>query len=369
MNLRQNASLPSIARTLAVLAAAAGAGVACAEPCTGDINGDGLVGPVDLADLLAQWGGSGSPTGSADLDGDGVVGASDLANLLGAWGPCAVVPPWATLLEPAPDPNIVTDAALRAAIAATGLAWRVRDNASQVEMVLVPAGAFSMGCTPSNASACGADESPVHPVEITSAFYVGRYEVTQAQWSAVVGSNPSFFQGASYPNSAQRPVERVSWHILHTFLEPTGTRLLTEAEWEYACRAGTTSAFHGRAGAPAGTNDDTQIGAIAWYSANNGAAGTPTFGTKAVGQKAANGFGLHDMAGNVREWVVDYYASDFYFASPVQDPFGPFKGTDHVLRGGSWVDGTNLCRSSCRFYFPEVTTGSAFTGFRVARNP
>jgi formylglycine-generating enzyme required for sulfatase activity len=193
--------------------------------------------------------------------------------------------------------------------------------------------------------------------------------VTQGQWLNVVGANPSYFQGAAYPNSASRPVERVSWSALGAFLVPTGTRLLTEAEWEYACRAGTLNAFHGTPANPLGTDDDAQVGAIAWFNGNNGAAGTPTFGTKPVGQKAPNGFGLHDMAGNVREWVADYYGSAYYGVSPRADPSGPSTGTDRVLRGGGWIDSTNICRSSCRFYFPEVTTGSAFSGFRVARNP
>lgn len=339
------------------------------QSCAGDIDGDGAVGAADLGGLLAQWGGAGSAKANADLDGDGTVGAADLAALLADWGPCVTTPPWATLLEPLPDPDIVTDPEIRSAIAATGLAWRVRDAATGIEMMLVPPGSFNMGCTPSSANLCGEDELPVHTVEITAPFYAGRHEVTQAQWTAVVGSNPSYFQGTAYPNAANRPVERVSWHILREFLVPTGMRLLTEAEWEYACRAGTTSAFHGSPALPAGTSDDAQVGAIAWYSANNGAAGTPTFGTKPVGQKVPNGLGLHDMAGNVREWVADYYGASYYATSPMANPTGPASGTDRVLRGGGWIDGTNMCRSSNRFYFPETTTGSAFSGFRVARNP
>lgn len=340
-----------------------------AGSCPGDLDGDGSVGAADLSELLAEWGVAGSAKGGADLDGDGIVGASDLSELLASWGPCIVVPQWATLLESSPDPMVVTNATLRAAIEATGYAWRVRDDASQVEMVLLPPGAFEMGCNSSNAYICNDDEAPNHQVSITEPFYVGRHEVTQGQWLNVVGANPSYFQGAAYPNSASRPVERVSWSALGAFLVPTGTRLLTEAEWEYACRAGTLNAFHGTPANPLGTDDDAQVGAIAWFNGNNGAAGTPTFGTKPVGQKAPNGFGLHDMAGNVREWVADYYGSAYYGVSPRADPSGPSTGTDRVLRGGGWIDSTNICRSSCRFYFPEVTTGSAFSGFRVARNP
>lgn len=359
----------SIAATFAWLALAASASTALAQACPGDIDGNGSIDAVDLGLLLSQWGGPGSARGGADLDGDGVVGATDLAGLLGGWGPCAIVPAWASLLEVYPDPAVVTDAAIRAAIRATGFAWRVRDTASQVEMVLVPPRIFAMGCSASLAAPCVADESPVHEVGFANPLYVGRFEITQGQWTAVVGANPSFFQGAAYPDSAERPVEKVSWHQLGQFLAPTGTRLLTEAEWEHACRGGTTTAFHGTPTLAGGTDDDAQLGLIAWFSGNNGASGTPGFGTKRVGLKPPNGFGLHDMSGNVREWVADFYGVAYYAESAVWDPIGPPKGTDRVLRGGGWIDPAGICRSSDRFYFPPVTTGSAFTGFRVAKEP
>ena len=117
-----------------------------------------------------------------------------------------------------------------------------------------------------------------------------------------------------------RPVEAVSWNTIQGFLSATGMRLPTEAEWEYAYRAGTTTAFHGWAGQPAGTNDDSLVGNIAWYSSNSGGQ------TRPVGGKAANGFGLHDMAGNVWEWVSDWYGSSYYASSPLEDPQGPTSG-------------------------------------------
>ncbi|MFM7262053.1 MAG: formylglycine-generating enzyme family protein, partial [bacterium] len=152
------------------------------------------------------------------------------------------------------------------------------------------------------------------------------------------------------------------------FLSGTGLRLPTEAEWEYAYRAGTTTAFHGFTGYLNGTNTDTLVGNIAWFDGNNGAIGTTTFGTKAVGQKLANGFGLHDMAGNVSEWVNDWHGSTYYASSPSTNPPGPASGTNRVLRGGSWADNAGNVRSSDRGYNAAASTSSVL-GFRVARAP
>jgi formylglycine-generating enzyme required for sulfatase activity len=286
-----------------------------------------------------------------------------------------VVPAWATLLEAVPDPAIVTNATLRDSITATGYAWRVRDNGTNIEMVLIPPGTFNMGCSLSNAyPSCNSDESPVHTVTLTNAFYIGRYEVTQAQWIARMGSNPSWFVARpDNGNTANtnRPVEQVSWNqIAGTggFLSGTGLRLPTEAEWEYAYRAGTTTAFHGFTGYLNGTNDDTLVGNIAWFSGNNGASGTTTYGTKAVGQKLANGFGLHDMSGNVWEWVNDRHGSTYYSSSPSTNPPGPESGTLRVLRGGLWGTASAFARSSGRDDGAPFNTAYSI-GFRVARAP
>ena len=219
----------------------------------------------------------------ADLNGDGQINQADVAQLLANSGPVPfptpVVPAWATLLEASPDPAVVTDANLRAAIVASGFAWRIKDTSSNIEMLLVPAGTFTMGCSASTQYACEPDESPTHQV-ILSAFYIGRYEVTQAQWQAKMGSNPSYFQGASYPDAASRPVEKVSWNTIQDFNSATGLRLPTEAEWEYAYRAGTTTAFHSYAlspteGQPNGFNDNTLLENIAWFYPAGGAKPTP----------------------------------------------------------------------------------------------
>jgi formylglycine-generating enzyme required for sulfatase activity len=265
-----------------------------------------------------------------------------------------IVPSWSTLVEEQPDPAVVADITLRSAIAATGLAWRVRDTATQMEMLLIPPGTFTMGCTASNQWECYGWENPMHSVTLTQAFYMGRYEVTQSQWVAKLGTNPSRFQGQS--DSASRPVEQVSWTTIQGYLSATGLRLPSEAEWEYACRAGTTTAFNNN------SSDDATVGLIAWYNENSGSQ------THAVGGKAANALGLHDMAGNVYEWVSDWFDFSYYSVSPSTDPLGPVGGPNLVLRGGSWIDHTAYLRSSFRYYItPYITDG--LIGFRVARNP
>jgi len=370
------------------------------ELAFGDLNLDGLVDATDLAMLLSVWVSVDSAFG--DLNRDRIVNASDLAMLvdrLGVappWAPPTIAPvapsaeptvvgtanlpsgftaapAWCTVLEQNPDPAVVTSATLRDAITATGYPWRVRDNGTQIEMVLIPPGTFNMGCSASSACSGFSYESAVHPVTFTRAFYMGRYEVTQAQWQARMGKNPSFWVAReSNGNTANtnRPVEQVTWNqIAGTggFLSGTGLRLPTEAEWEYAYRAGTTRAFHGFNGCFDGTNDDTLVGDIAWYSGNSGTYGTPTYGTKAVGQKRANGFGLHDMSGNVYEWVNDWYSAS-PSSNPSLNPTGPETGTTRALRGGCWGTDTDYVRSSYRYGVTPDST-NLNNGFRVARDP
>jgi len=316
-----------------------------------------------------------SPTVVSAITPPGAVGTSvDVrlqtpAGLLVASGAFSyvaiVIPAWATLLEAQPDPSVVTDATLRAAIVATSLAWRVRDTATQIEMMLIPPGTFNMGCSASQQFGCASDENPVHQVTLTNAFYLGRYEVTQAQWQASMGWNPSYFQSASadVPQAQvpQRPVETVSWNTVQSFLSQTGMRLPTEAEWEYAYRAGTTTAFHGHAGQLSGTNDDSLLGNIAWFNLNS------NWQTRPVGGKLGNGFGLHDMSGNVFEWVNDWYGD--YSADAQTNPQGPSSGSYRVARGGYWNSYWNHCRASfrSRLYYPETSVYDV--GFRVARTP
>ncbi|MBI1302178.1 MAG: SUMF1/EgtB/PvdO family nonheme iron enzyme [Phycisphaera sp.] len=389
------------------------------NPPIGDVSGDGVVSGEDLAMILANWGviawqpsiasvtpesgpnsggtivtirGSGfdssttvtiggvaatvvanpNPTTLTVTTPAGQVGFRDIV-VQAAGGSTTAVRgfeyrvPWYTVLEQSPDPAVVTSASLRAAITATGYAWRVRDNTTNIEMVLIPPGSFNMGCSASNQYGCGSDENPVHAVTLTNAFYMGRYEVTQAQWTARMGSNPSWFQSASTEVLADqvpnRPVEQVSWNTIQGFLTATGMRLPTEAEWEYACRAGTTTAFHGWTVQPTGTNDDTQVGNIAWFGSNSNSQ------TRPVGGKAPNGFGLHDMAGNVWEWVNDWYSGSYYASSPSTNPLGPASGDFRAVRGGSWFGITDAARSSYRSTNPPGASSGPFGGFRVARNP
>lgn len=298
-----------------------------------------------------------------DVNGDGAINGIDLSYVLTNWGQCAPPPPpplsWATTLEALPDPAVVTDAALRQKIIDTNLPWRVRDNASNIEMLLVPPGTFMMGCSASTLTNCQADENPVHQVTLTSAFYLGKTEVTQAEWVAEMGSNPSAFQGQ--PDSPSRPVDTVSWNAAQPFLTQNSLRLPTDAEWEYACRAGTTTAYHSLPGYQSGTNDEGQAANIAWISSNSAAQ------THAVAGKSANGYGLHDMSGNVWEWCNDRYAN-FSSSAPVTDPQGPTAGSSRVLRGSAFFYGSGDCRSSTRHYdYPA--NSNTHLGFRVARNP
>jgi formylglycine-generating enzyme required for sulfatase activity len=207
-------------------------------------------------------------------------------------------------------------------------------------------------------------------VTLTNAFYLGRYEVTQAQWQARMGSNPSSFQSASaevpVAHVPNRPVERVSWAMIAGaggFMAQTGMRLPTEAEWEYAYRAGTTTAFHGFTGYLNGTNDAALVGSIAWFSSNSNSQ------TRPVGGKAGNGFGLHDMSGNVWELVNDWYSNSYYASSPAQNPLGPSTGGSRVARGGAWDFNEVTLRSSFRSYGALPADSSNAIGFRVARTP
>jgi formylglycine-generating enzyme required for sulfatase activity len=186
------------------------------------------------------------------------------------------------------------------------------------QFALILAGTFQMGSTNGNS-----DERPVHTVNITKAFYMQKTEVTQGQWRAVMGTNPSWFSDCG----DTCPVEQVSWNDIQGFLTALNAmdpgknyRLPTEAEWEYAARAGTTGDY-------GGTGVLDQMG---WYSDNSGSQTHP------VAQKQPNHWGLYDMHGNVWEWVQDWYSATYYSVSPTNDPQGPATGTSRVLRGGSW---------------------------------
>ena len=221
------------------------------------------------------------------------------------------------------------------------------DLLSAIEFVRIPAGEFRMGSTSSEANSLR--EQPVTQVRISRGFWLGKYEVTQGQWEAVMGSNPSYFSECGL----DCPVEQVSWEDAQEFIwrlnamDGEGTyRLPTEAEWEYAARAGTTGDRYGN------------LDEIAWYD------GTTGKRTHPVGGKAPNAWGLHDMLGNVIEWVGDWYAR--YPGGSVTDPRGPGRGSNRVLRGGSWRHIASNCRSSYRLFAPP-SWRSVILGFRLLR--
>jgi len=229
-----------------------------------------------------------------------------------------------------------------------------------IEMIFVAGGAFTMGCTSDQGNDCYDDEKPAHDVTLSS-FYIGKYEVTQGLWKAVMGSNnnPSYFT-----ESDNLPVENVSWYEVNKFIDSlnrkTGRtyRLPTEAEWEYAARGGKSGGFK--------YSGSDNIGDVAWYWGNNGSSGSADYGTKPVGTKLPNELGIYDMSGNVLEWVGDWYA--IYTEGLQTNPTGPTSGSYRVFRGGSWNYGGRKCRVSDRDYDYRGGPGGSNSdiGFRLA---
>ncbi|MGO8672164.1 MAG: formylglycine-generating enzyme family protein [Capsulimonadaceae bacterium] len=206
----------------------------------------------------------------------------------------------------------------------------------------IPPGSFMMG-SPEDEPGRWGDEGPLHSVTISRGFWLGSTPCTQEQWHAVTGSNPSRFPGED------RPVETVSWNDCMDFcarvnsLAPgLSVRLPSEAEWEYACRAGTTSALNDGSSCTAPEGADPALDRLGWYTNNSG------LETHPVGRKAPNGWGLYDMHGNVLEWCLDAW-TDGYGASSRGDPCHQgTEGVDRVMRGGSWYNLAGSCRSAYR---------------------
>jgi len=253
-----------------------------------------------------------------------------------------------------------------------------------MKLKLIPAGEFMMGSAKSPQEIVQMfklserhvkslkDEHPQHTVRITKPFYLGVYEVTQTEYEKVMGKNPSCFSKGgraadrvSGKDTSRHPVEYVSWEDAVEFCKKLSAkegktyRLPTEAEWEYACRAGTTTLY--------GFGDDpASLGEYAWYRENSGKKTHP------VGKKKPNDWGLYDMHGNVWEWCQDRYGEDYYAESSAEsstdDPPGPEKGSSRVPRGGSWINVARLCHSAYRYGSPQDNRGSG-KGFRVAVGP
>ena len=220
-----------------------------------------------------------------------------------------------------------------------------------IVMCWIPEGSFEMG-SPDDEDGRDSDEGPVHRVTFTEGFWLGKYEVTQAQWEAVMGSNPSYFNGANHP------VEQVSWEDIQDFESELDNvfRLPSEAEWEYSCRAGTTTRFY--------WGDDpnySQIGGNAWYGGNSDSSTHP------VGQKGANDWELHDMSGNVWEWCEDWYHSSYDGAPNDGSAWVTDSSSYRVVRGGGCLDPALYCRSAFRLLGPP-SGRFVDLGFRLARD-
>ena len=245
-------------------------------------------------------------------------------------------------------------------------------NALGMILVRIPAGTIVMG-SPKTELHRGSDETQ-HDVTISKPFYLGAFEVTQGQFEKVIGSNPAHFRAAGGGksrvdgrDSADYPVERVSWLDAVDFCKKLSAsekkiyRLPTEAEWEYACRAGTRTVFH--LGNDFNSNL-ANINGLSYSSYGKEIAGPFYRSTVKAGEYKRNDFGLYDMHGNVQEWCADWYSEDYYQKSPKSDPTGPAEGTERVLRGGAWPSSAKACRSAARNHMPpEEKTYTS--GFRV----
>jgi formylglycine-generating enzyme required for sulfatase activity len=232
---------------------------------------------------------------------------------------------------PAPAPSVPSSAGARPG--------DVKVNPKDgLKYVWIPPGRFMMGCSPGD-NQCDNREKPAHQVTITKGFWMGQTAVTQEAYQKVTGTNPSYFKGAKFP------VETVSWNEAQSYCQAVGMGLPTEAEWEYAARAGTTAARYGN------LND------IAWNSDGSDQR------THEVGLKQANAFGLYDMLGNVAEWVADWFGE--YPGGSQRDPGGPARGLRRVNRGGFLYLGPYVARASSRGQL-EPDSRSGILGFRCA---
>ena len=251
-------------------------------------------------------------------------------------------------------------------------------NSLGMTFTLIPAGTFTMG-SPTGELGRNSDETQ-HQVTLTQSYYMQTTEVTQGQWQAMMGRNPSGFLSCG----DDCPVEQVSWDDIQYFITAInqlgeGTyRLPTEAEWEYAARAGSTTAFANGDISVTDCGYDPNLDAMGWYCGNSAVIysgccdaspwGGPTCaGTHPVAQKEPNAWGLFDMYGNVYEWCQDWYGR--YSSGAVANPTGPSSGSFRVLRGASWFFSAKDCRSAFRYYdYPGYRYNGIF-GFRLVVLP
>lgn len=249
-------------------------------------------------------------------------------------------------------------------------------NSIGMKLNLIPAGEFMMGAAEGDDGA-GDDEKPRHKVRITRPYYIGVYEVTQGEYEKVLGVNSSFFSQTGYGKSRVKgmktdrfPAEQVTWHKAVEFCRKLSEmpaekqarrvyRLPTEAEWEYACRAGTTSIFH-----YGNSLSATQANFNGNFPFGGAPKGPFLTRTSEVGSFKPNAFGLYDMHGNVWEWCSDWFDRTYYKRSPIDDPQGPSTGSSRVIRGGEWYGDARDCRSA--FRYADLPDGVFYVlGFRV----
>ena len=289
----------------------------------GDVNGDGTTNVSDVTALVNQIVGSGAQGAMSDINADGEVNVSDVTALVNL------------IINGGSGGNEVSNQTFKV-------------NGVSFDMIVVEGGSFSMGATEEQGSDAYTDESPVHQVKLSS-FCIGKTEVTQELWKAVMGSNPSYYSGNNLP------VEQVSWDDCQEFITKlnalTGKsfRLPTEAEWEYAARGGNKSQGYKYSGS--NTIDD-----VAWYYSNCGA-------TRSVATKAANELGIFDMSGNVVEWCNDWYGA--YSSNAQTNPTGADSGTTRVCRGGGGSTNARWNRVSMRLKFGPAARANN-RGMRLA---
>ncbi|MBP8130670.1 MAG: SUMF1/EgtB/PvdO family nonheme iron enzyme [Candidatus Hydrogenedentes bacterium] len=326
-----------------------------------DANGDGVVSALELSNYTFEetrrWAAGKAlkqtPRLISDISGDIV-----LAKVTVVRPPEPARPPAVTQPAQSPQVTVTTGQPKPGDVQTVDLGGGVT-----LELVWIPPGTFTMG-SPESEAGRDNDETQ-HQVTLSKGFWLGKYEVTQGQWERVMGSNPSTFEG-----DPRLPVETVSWEDCQEFLDKLngrvsggGFRLPTEAQWEYACRAGTATPFHfGQTISTEQANYDGN------YTYGNGREGVYRERTVVVGSFPSNAWGLHDMHGNIWEWCSDWYDSDFYAKSPARDPENTAKSGARVLRGGSWYSNPWYCRSAIRDRVNPSNRDSTW-GFRVVRVP
>ena len=316
------------------------------------------------APVIASFGSNGELVCTNLLPGT-VASVEWAASVTGPW-----TNTWADLAAVKAD----TNGAIRVSVP---MFYRVRGYAVPTNLVAIPAGSFVMG-SPTNEPARGTDETQ-HTVTISQSFCMGKFEVTQAEYLAVMGNNPSYYTG-----DLSRPVETVSWQDATNYCAQLtarersagrlpagyGYRLPTESEWEYACRAGTTTAFHYGSALRSGMAnfhgyyEYPPCGGSTRYCPNP--SGIYLGRTTSVGSYVPNAWGLYDMHGNVWEWCQDWYGT--YPSGSVSDPQGAPTGSRRVIRGGDWDNYAIICRSAQRYYY-NPTYRYYYFGFRVVLAP